>query len=124
MCAVDVPAFMIHAPPMLVVVGQAHRLRRGARHRDGHVRSGVLPVGAAEVVEHRPELGLHARAVFLRRVEQRLLLVALRFELHVLRDALEVGDARALERERLLSGLSGSVVADQAVRALPAACRR
>jgi hypothetical protein len=80
------------------------------------VGAGALAVRAGEVVEDRPVLGLHARAVLFRRRQHGLSLVAHRLELEVLRNALQVADAGALDGERLLRRLSRSVVADQAVR--------
>ena len=117
-CAVDVPAFMIHTPPCLLLSGRPEALRGGEWDSDGGVGSGLLALRATQVVEHRPELGLHARAVLFGGLEQRLPLVCRRLELHVLRDAIQVAEAGALERKRLLPGLSGPVVANQAVGAL------
>ena len=54
-------------------------------------------VGAPKVIENRPELRLYPRPIFFRGIKQRLLLVALRFELHVLRNPVQVRDAGALE---------------------------
>ena len=119
-CAVVVPAFMIHMVP-----GDVFGL--SGSPSDWLVAPGTAMVVcgpragailAAQVVEHRSELGLDAGAVFFGGVQHRLLLVAHRFELHVLLDAIHVGDAGAFGRERRLTGLAGTVVADQPAGAL------
>ena len=121
MWAVDVPAFMIQAPPCLGLSGKP-------------VDCVVAP-GTAIIVwcgAHVPGRGPPRCATWIRtrasrgsrlfpRHEHRLRLglLACRLRLQILRHAVEVGDARALHRERLLLGKAGPVVADQAVSALP-----
>ena len=77
----------------------------------------VLPVGAQHVVPHRSVLGLHAGSVLFRGIEHRLCfdLVADRLELQILSDPVQVSDAGALNRERLLFRKARPVVADQTV---------
>src|SRR5262245_45353015 len=50
-------------PALLRVVGQSHRLRGRAWHGNRRVRAGGFLVLAHQVVPHRPEFGLHARAI-------------------------------------------------------------
>ena len=104
----------------LVVVRNAQRRRRGARHRDRHVRPNGGRVLALPRVEHRTEFRLHARAGLLHLGQRRFARRAigdLRFVDLVLLDALEIADARALRRDRLLAGIAGLVVAHQPVGA-------
>src|SRR5207249_7220613 len=70
---------------------------------------------------HRSELRLGPGSPLLGCFECRLLrlLVGHRFDLQTLSDALQVGNAGALDSEWLLPELSGPVVADQPVGALP-----
>src|SRR5437660_41635 len=94
----------IHDPDAIVtsLIRQSGGCRRGARHGNGHVHARVFLVSAHEVVPHRAVLGLYARAVFFRSVERVLGLIAHRFELQILRHAVEVAHAGALHREWLV----------------------
>ena len=51
---------MIHAPPILLLSGNAERCRGRARHRDRHVQASGRRILALSRVEHRAEFRLHA----------------------------------------------------------------
>src|SRR5437667_5652721 len=79
----------------------------------------MLTVWTHQVVPHRSELGLRPGSVLFRSVEHRLCLrlVACRLELQILSGPVQVGDAGALDRERLLLRKARPVVTDQTARA-------
>ena len=119
-CAVVVPAFMIEIPTLFGVVGKAETLRGRTRHGNSRVDVGMVLVGTAHREPHRAELRLHASAVRFSGFDHLLALglVGHRLELAILRDPIEIRDARALDGERLTPRFTGSVVAGQAIGAL------
>src|SRR5439155_15162487 len=80
----------------------------------------VFLVGGVHRQPDRTVLRLHARAILLGGIDRGLTrgLVGGRFELAILRDAIQVREAGALHRERLLARIARAVVADHLVRAL------
>src|SRR5262249_21728063 len=90
-------------------------------YSDGHVHASLGLAGSAHVDPHRSKLGLRPVSSLLGSFECGLLLLLVRdrFYLQALSDSLQIRNAGALHGEWLLAGLSGPVVADHAVRALP-----
>src|SRR5579885_1854631 len=80
----------------------------------------MILVRPVHVIPNGAELRLHASAVRLGRIERFLpgLAIRHRFELAILRDAIEIADAGALHGERLASRLARSIVTEQAICAL------
>src|SRR5687767_2844175 len=109
----------IHDPDAahLGAVGKTERGSCRSGYRDREVRAGGRLVLAHQVVENRAELRLGAGAILFSRVERGLALgsVGLRLEPHVLRDAIDVADAAALDGKRQLPGESRLVEAQEAV---------
>jgi hypothetical protein len=81
----------------------------------------VLGVNAIDVIPNGTELLLHPGAIFFSGVEgsEACLLIGNRFELQVLGNAIEVGDAGAFDGKWLLAGLPGAVLAHESVSAIP-----
>jgi hypothetical protein len=81
----------------------------------------MLAVRTSDGVPQRSIFRLRARAVLFQGVQYlfRLGPLARRLSLQILCFPLEVAEAGALNRERLLQGKAGPVVADQPIRAFP-----